>query len=72
VALQHYQETPLDEILQLFCALNKRVIHIISHIPAEKLASTCIIGNGEHKTLDWLLQDYLAHMEHHIKKQILA
>ena len=72
VGLQHYQDTPLDEILNLFCALNKQIINILSHIPADKLSSQCDIGNNHQKTLEWLIQDYLEHMEHHIKKQILV
>lgn len=70
VVVQNYQERQLDEILTLFQNLNKQVINIIKNIPAEKLTYLCDIGNTQ-KTLQWLIQDYLIHMEHHINKQIL-
>lgn len=71
VVVQNYQERPLNEILTLFQTLNKQVIYIIINIPAEKLSNKCDIGNHHQKTLNWLIQDYFEHMEHHIKKQIL-
>lgn len=70
VRIQNYQERPLDEIVSLFQNLNKQVINIIMNIPAEKLTYLCEIGNTQ-KTLQWLIQDYLNHMEQHINKQIL-
>ncbi len=70
VIVQNYQERPLDEILNFFQTLNKQIINIIMNIPTEKLTYICDLGNT-HKTLQWLIQDYLDHMEHHINNQIL-
>jgi anion-transporting ArsA/GET3 family ATPase len=71
VLVQNYQERPLGEIVNLFQSLNKQIINIVKDIPTEKLSNLCDIGNNEHKTLEWLIRDYLEHMEHHIHKQIL-
>ncbi|QOV11388.1 DinB family protein [Viridibacillus arvi] len=70
VAKQNYQDTPIEEILTLFYVLNKQIIAIVNNIPDEKRSYLCDIGNKELKTLDWLIQDYYEHMEHHLKKQI--
>ncbi|MGE7770294.1 DinB family protein [Viridibacillus arvi] len=70
VAKQNYQDTPIEEILTLFYVLNKQIIAIINNIPDEKRCYLCDIGNKELKTLEWLIQDYYDHMEHHLKKQI--
>ncbi|MEK4092809.1 MULTISPECIES: DinB family protein [unclassified Viridibacillus] len=70
VAKQNYQDTPIEEILTLFYVLNKQIIAIINNIPDEKRSYLCDIGNNELKTLEWLIQDYYDHMEHHLKKQI--
>ncbi|KOO48709.1 DinB family protein [Viridibacillus arvi] len=70
VAKQNYQDTPIEEILTLFYVLNKQIIAIINNIPDEKRSYLCDIGNKELRTLDWLIQDYYDHMEHHLKKQI--
>ncbi|WP_423798081.1 DinB family protein [Neobacillus sp. SAB-20_R2A] len=71
VIFQNYQERPLEEILNLFLALNKQIINIISNIPKERLSNLCDIGNNQQETLEWLVKDYLKHMEHHINNQIL-
>ncbi|MQR94424.1 DinB family protein [Fictibacillus phosphorivorans] len=71
VVIQSYQKRPIDEILVLFQTLNKQIINILMNIPEEKLSYLCDIGNNQQKTLAWLIQDYLEHMEHHINNQIL-
>lgn len=71
VDVQDYQNIPLEEILLLWTSLNKKVIKVISKIPEDKLAYLCNIGNNQLMTLEWLIQDYLEHMEHHIYQQIL-
>jgi len=72
VILQNYQERPLQDIVTLFQALNNQIVHVLQNIPSEKLSYICDIGNNEEKTLEWLIQDYLEHMEHHIHNQILV
>jgi hypothetical protein len=71
VLVQNYQDRPLDEILTLFCTLNKQITDIILNIPNERLSNLCNIGSNQHKSLEWLIKDYFEHMEHHINNQIL-
>lgn len=71
VLVQNYQERPLDEIVNLFCALNKQIIHIITNTPNDRLSNLCDIGNNQLKSMEWLIKDYLEHMEHHLNNQIL-
>jgi hypothetical protein len=71
VLVQNYQERPMDEIVNLFCTLNKQIVHIITNTPNDKLSNLCDIGNNQQKSLEWLINDYLEHMEHHINNQIL-
>ncbi|GIN86372.1 hypothetical protein J6TS2_27580 [Heyndrickxia sporothermodurans] len=70
VERQNYQDTPLEEIIGLWISLNKRIVTVISRIPNEKLLYQCEIGNQEMQTLEWLIQDYLEHMDHHLKDQV--
>ncbi|MEK4970017.1 DinB family protein [Cytobacillus sp. FSL M8-0252] len=71
VKVQNYQDRPLGEIINLFQTLNKQILTIVKNVPSESLSKLCDIGNNQHKTLEWLIQDYLSHMEHHIHNQIL-
>ncbi|MGE8205554.1 DinB family protein [Heyndrickxia sp. NPDC080065] len=70
VELQNYQDTPIEEIIDLWTSLNKQIVKVIEKVPCEKLAYQCDLGNQQIKNLEWLIQDYLEHMEHHLKGQI--
>ncbi|MNO98356.1 putative metal-dependent hydrolase YfiT [compost metagenome] len=71
VDLQDYQNTSIEEIVLLWSSLNKRIVKVIATIPNDKLSYLCDLGNHQLMTFEWLIQDYLEHMEHHIQKQIL-
>jgi hypothetical protein len=71
VNLQDYQNTSIEEIVLLWSSLNKRIVKVIATIPNDKLSYLCDLGNHQLMTFEWLIQDYLEHMEHHIHHQIL-
>jgi hypothetical protein len=68
VVINRYQQLPLAHLLELWTVLNKQVVQVVSHIPADKLGYTVIIPSGDSKTLEWLAIDYVEHMEHHLKQ----
>lgn len=74
VEMNHYNEMKMHEIVNYWVTLNNRIIYVVSRIPQEKLGIECDMGNasfrtsGESKTLFWLIEDYLVHMEHHLKQ----
>ncbi|WP_276480102.1 DinB family protein [Paraflavitalea pollutisoli] len=65
VIINRYQDLPLDHLLHVWKSLNQQIVYVISAIPADKLAYQVITSAGEHQTLEWLVIDYLDHMEHH-------
>lgn len=76
VRINNYNEMGINDILNFWSAVNKQIIQIISNIPEEKLAVICSLGNaafreGElEKTLLWLIEDYVVHMEYHLRQVI--
>ncbi len=67
VTLNDYQHQSLEEILQLWIALNQQIIRVITRIPDDKQAIEVISEEGAPiGTLSFLIEDYLAHMEHHL------
>jgi uncharacterized damage-inducible protein DinB len=68
VVINRYQQLPLEHLLQLWSVLNKQVLYVAKSIPAEKLSYTIITTSGESKTLEWLVIDYVEHMEHHLNR----
>ncbi|MEO8512685.1 MAG: DinB family protein [Ignavibacteria bacterium] len=76
VRVNHYNEMKIEDILNYWSAINKQIIHIISSIPEAKLGVICELGNaafreGEiEKSLLWLIEDYVVHMEYHLRQVV--
>jgi hypothetical protein len=66
VSLQHYAEREWAQVLALWFALNEHVVWTIEHIEMARLANRGVI-EGEPLTLGFLIADYIAHMEHHLR-----
>ena len=74
VRASHYQEMKINDIVNYWVVINRRIIYLVSKIPEDKLGAQCIMDNtafrtpGDDKSLLWLFEDYLVHMEHHLKQ----
>ena len=66
VSLQHYQEREWAEVLGLWFALNEHVVWTIAHVKKVSLTNKGVV-EGETVTLGFLIADYVAHMEHHLR-----
>ncbi len=67
IPVNHYQDLPLDHLLQLWTSLNQQIIFVIENMPADKclIPVTAQYDDGVERTLEWLFNDYVAHMYHH-------
>jgi hypothetical protein len=68
VRLGDYQNQSTETMISLWTSLNAQFVKIVKLIPAEALTYACDLYTGETKTLKWLIDDYLAHMEYHLKQ----
>lgn len=70
VALQNYQEMPFQMVLQYWQIMNHMIANVLRNISAEDEERQCNTGiDGEELySLKWLAQDYLKHLDHHIKQ----
>jgi DinB superfamily len=66
VSLQHYGEREWAQVLALWFALNEQVAWTIGHVEQSRLANRGMVA-GEPLTLGFLIEDYVAHMEHHLR-----
>lgn len=69
VAVNHYQDLPLEHLLNLWEALNRQIILVVNRIPPDKLGYELAPQYQQTgtKTLGWLICDYVAHMLHHFR-----
>lgn len=70
VASQNYQQAHTPELIALWQLLNLQIVRILENMPADAYQHVCDTGkNGpELHTLEWLAEDYVAHMRHHFLK----
>jgi hypothetical protein len=66
VSLQHYAEREWAQVLALWFALNEQVVWTIGHVEQTRLANRGVVA-GEPLTLGFLIEDYVEHMEHHLR-----
>ncbi len=71
VGAQGYQDENWSDLVQLWKCYNLHLLHVVLRIPTEKLTNTCAIGDHEPVTLEFLVWDYVRHLEHHLS-QILG
>jgi hypothetical protein len=68
VAVNGYRERPWRELTEVWVAANRQVAAVIERVPAAKLKTPCTIGDGQPVTLEYVMQDYLAHMKRHLEQ----
>lgn len=68
VAVQNYQNESWSELLAFWQSYNQHLAHVIANIPAEKLSKTLRVGTGEPITLQFLIEDYVAHLQQHLQQ----
>jgi DinB superfamily len=77
VQLQRYQDAPLPELVALWAALNRHLVHVVRTTPVEVLERPRARHNldelawrpvpkGQPVTLAWFVRDYVEHLEHHL------
>lgn len=69
VKINDYQNLPVEEIAQLWKSLNQQICRIFEKIPSEQLSKKVEIPHeGKSETLQYIMEDYVDHMEHHFRQ----
>lgn len=65
-----YQQINGQQIILFWTIYNKQLIELTRRIPIENLQRGCMV-NGKLLTLDFLINDYVEHMEHHLRQVVI-
>jgi hypothetical protein len=68
VRVQKYDQVAWRQLIDLWEHYNIHLAHVIRNMPEVSLAVPCIIGDNEPVTLEFLMQDYVVHLKHHLNK----
>jgi hypothetical protein len=66
VDLHDYQNMPFDNLVEIWYQFNNFLAHLVEQIPDSARKTPCTIGNGSPLPLDFVIQDYVVHMQHHL------
>jgi hypothetical protein len=68
VAVNGYDTRAWNDIVQLWVALNRQIVHVMRHADPSSLQTPCVIGGGEALTLEEVMIDYVGHIKHHLEQ----
>lgn len=65
----HYQKMETSKIIDFWLAYNQHLIGLIKRISIENLDRKVVLG-GELVTIAYLIEDYVQHLEHHLRQVV--
>jgi hypothetical protein len=68
VKFNHYNELDKNHVIKFWTLYNTHLLEIIKLIPEENLKRTGITNSKV--SLEWLINDYVVHLEYHMKKVV--
>lgn len=68
VRVQAVQDAPWPLLVALWKNYNLYLAHVIAHLPPSQLKAQCRIGDHEPATLQFIAEDYLTHLLHHLRQ----
>jgi hypothetical protein len=63
-----YASAGWESLVELWYHYNLQLARVIINVPDSQLATQCSIGDNEPCTLEFLITDYVEHLQHHLKK----
>jgi len=64
----YYHDSDTHQLITFWTAYNQFLISIMKSISSEKLVKTCTMKDGTLLTIEFLIADYVNHLEHHLKQ----
>lgn len=68
VSVQDYDSEDWQDLLNFWVLYNRHLAHVIHHVAQESLHVNCTIGDYGPVTLQFLIEDYVVHLNHHLGK----
>lgn len=65
-----YRLSDRKTLIELWRWYNLHIAHIIGHTPASLLSATIDTGGPSAQTLDFVIRDYVNHLEHHLHQLV--
>jgi hypothetical protein len=66
----NYNRLSKEHVIRFWEIYNRHLLEVIKAIPVEHLSRTCITSGKDPLTLQWLIDDYIVHLEYHMRQVI--
>ncbi|MEH7460381.1 DinB family protein [Bacillus sp. JJ1127] len=67
VQAHHYQQSfSSNAVLKVWKTINMQIIKLLNNVQDEQWQLACKLQNEQEVTLEWLVTDYIDHMNHHL------
>ena len=67
----YYDQMDADHLISFWEIYNRHIIELVKRIPPQLMERECTLEDGNTRSIAWLFDDYVRHMEHHLA-QIFA
>ncbi|MES2678411.1 MAG: DinB family protein [Bacteroidota bacterium] len=67
----HYLKINSAQLITFWENYNRHLLEVVKNIPEKKLQNKVNSGGEDNYTLEFLIQDYVVHMEHHLKQVVV-
>jgi len=72
VSLQRYQERPWRDIVDLWLMYNTQLAEVIRYVDPPALRNIWRAPDGKDVDLEFIIRDYLVHMQHHLDQIVVG
>ena len=66
VSTHRYNEMPWADLIDFWKNYNLLLARLVEHLPENLMGRKCIVGESQPVTLEFLIEDYVLHMQHHL------
>ncbi len=70
VELQRFNDVDWNFLVDFWASYNRFLAHVVNNLPADAAKISCNIGNNPPATLEWIAEDYVAHLKHHLNQAL--
>ena len=64
----YYQQMKVGQLIIFWASYNLQLVALYKLIPSANLKNECNTGEQNNVTIEWLFNDYVSHLEHHLQK----
>jgi hypothetical protein len=64
----YYSSLPSRHVIRFWEMYNRHIVEVIKQMPEEQLQKECMMSDGSTRTIQWLFEDYVRHLEHHLRQ----